>query len=91
METKGEEVLRFYSQNIQGISTQHLEEIFHAKLAAMTDQQADIFRWSETNVEWNDYGLNEKTVPNFQKALSTRKMAPNNQQHPLRILIQTGW
>ena len=60
MGPKHEQEIRFYMQNINSISTQNLEEDFKQKLGFMTDRQADVIGWTETNIEWNHYPTAQK-------------------------------
>ena len=90
METKGTNKLRIYSQNIQGISTQNPADDFHFMLAAMTDQQADIFGWSETNIEWNDYILNAKLFPIYKQHFPRGKWLPSTSNIPLETTYKPG-
>lgn len=58
---KQENVLRIYTQNINGIKTRDLKNDTYYKLNTMTDRQVDIHGWLETNLEWNDNHTYEVT------------------------------
>ena len=55
MEPKEDNIIRIYSQNINGISVDTIQENLTKNLDVMLDRQVDIMGWAETNVEWNDY------------------------------------
>ena len=51
MGPKQENILRIYSQNVNGISVEAIEEVMTKNLEVMKDRQVDIMGWSETNLE----------------------------------------
>lgn len=61
--------IRIYTQNINGIKTDDMSNDLHNKIQVMTDRQVDIFGWSETNLEWQDY-TTHKTTQTLAKNIS---------------------
>ena len=87
---KPSNTLRIYSQNIQGIPTTNTKEHFHAMLSTMTDREVDVFGWSETNLEWNDYKLNSEMFPIFKKHFPQGKWLPSTSQIPFTTNYKPG-
>ena len=58
--------IQIYTQNVNGIKMGDLRNHVHHKLNVMTDQEVDIYGWSETNLEWNDNQVYQ-TMQNKQK------------------------
>ena len=67
LQEKEKNCIRLYSQNINGIPADTLEEHMHYMLQAMQDRDVDIIGWAETNLEWNNYRIHKKANRLFRK------------------------
>lgn len=57
---KSKDTIWIYSQNVHGISTNDYSSDFTVKLHVMLEWKVDIMGWSETNLEWNDYKVQQE-------------------------------
>ena len=67
-----------------------MTEHFHSMLNMMTNQEVDIFEWSETTVEWNNYNLNGTLFPIFKKHSPGGKWNPTTSQIPTTSNYKPG-
>ena len=67
MAAKAANTIRIYSQNINGMNADTLEETLTSNLDAMLDREVDIVGWSETNLEWNSYPVHLRAQRTFKK------------------------
>ena len=81
MQPKQENVIRIYSQNIDGISTKHPQDHFHNILQNMTDRNVDIMGFSETNIEWYDPKLNQTLYQTMKKHLPGGHWTPSTSKY----------
>ena len=73
MGIKPENTLRIYSQNVNGIPVENIEEAMTKNLDVMMDRQVDIMGWSETNLEWNSYPIHLQTQRIYKKQFPNGK------------------
>ena len=78
--------IRIYTQNINGIKTDDMSNDLHNKIQVMTDRQVDIFGWSETNLEWQDYTTHKTTQTIAKKHLPGGHWSPTTSAIPTDTL-----
>ena len=56
----------------------------------MTARDVDIFGWSETNIEWNDFLLNNTLYKHFQREFPGGKWIPATSKSPFKTTYKPG-
>ena len=87
---KGPDTLRVYSQNINGISMQQMEDDFHYKLHQMALRQVDITGWAETNIEWNDHSVNKELFAIMKRHFPGGAWKPSTSNIPMPTNYKPG-
>ena len=82
--------IRIYTQNINGIKTDDMSNDLHNKIQVMTDRQVDIFGWSETNLEWQDYTTHKTTQTIAKKHLPGGHWNPTTSTIPTETQYKPG-
>lgn len=90
MGIKSKNTLRIYSQNVNGIPVEHIEEAMTKNLDVMMDRQVNIMGWSETNLGWNSYPIHLKTQQIYKKQFPGRKWITATSSIPSETNLKPG-
>ena len=87
---KGENIIRLYSQNINGIAVDKIDEVLTQNLDVMMDREVDIMGWSETNLEWNSYPVHLQAQRTFKKQYTGGKWITTTSSIPSETNLKPG-
>lgn len=90
MPEKPPNVMRLYSQNVNGISLSNMEEDFHHMMDLMSVRMVDVIGWSETNIEWFDYDVNQKLYRIMKQHYPGGAWKPSTSKIPMKSTYKPG-
>ena len=87
---KGANVIRLYSQNINGIAVDKIDEVITQNLEVMKDREVDIMGWSETNLEWNSYPVHLQAQQTYKQQFTGGKWITTTSAIPSETNLKPG-
>ena len=94
---KRKDVIWIFTQNVNGIPIKDSEIHFQQMIQAMLEKEVDLFGWSATNLEWNNYKLQHECYKMIRrhipggawKPTTSRIPMQSNQKHGGNLMVMT--
>lgn len=81
---KEKDVIRIFTQNVNGIPINNSEIHFQQMIQVMLEKEVDLFEGSETNLGWNNYSLQHKCYKMIRQHIPGGAWKPTTSRIPMQ-------